>query len=86
MRICDVVVGSAFAWRRATGEREARWCKRGAPLVSGMIGGIVRHDCSVWAGRVAITFVMSQRHTDLRGLGGNAFARRRATGARSMLA
>ena len=42
MRICVALVhGSAFAWRRATGERETRWCKRGVSLVSGMIGGIV---------------------------------------------
>ena len=34
-------VGSAFAWRRATGERETCWCKRGMSLVSGMIGGIM---------------------------------------------
>ena len=27
-----------FAWRRATGERETCWRKRGASLVSGMIG------------------------------------------------
>ena len=32
---------AAFAWRRATGERETRWCKRGVSLVSGMTGGIV---------------------------------------------
>ena len=31
------LVGSAFAWRRATGEREARWRKRGVSLVSGII-------------------------------------------------
>ena len=41
MRICAALVGSAFARRRATGERETRWCKRGVSLVSGMIGGIV---------------------------------------------
>ena len=35
-----VLVESAFAWRRATGERETCWCKRGVSLVSGMIGGI----------------------------------------------
>ena len=34
------VVESAFAWRRATRERETCWCKRGVSLVSGMIGGI----------------------------------------------
>ena len=33
------LVGSAFAWRRATGERKSCWCKRGVSLVSGMIGG-----------------------------------------------
>ena len=32
---------SAFAWRRATGERETCWCKHVVSLVSGMIGGIV---------------------------------------------
>ena len=42
MRICAALVESAFAWRRATGERETRWRKRGASLVSGMIGGIMR--------------------------------------------
>ena len=26
-------MGSAFAWRRATAERETRWRKRGVPLV-----------------------------------------------------
>ena len=36
-----VLVGSAFTWRRATGERETCWCKLGVSLVSGMIGGIV---------------------------------------------
>ena len=40
MRICAALVGSAFAWRRSTGERESCWCKRGVSLVSGMIGGI----------------------------------------------
>ena len=30
-----------FARRRATGERETCWRKRGVSLVSGMIGGIV---------------------------------------------
>ena len=30
----------SFAWRRATGERETCWCKRGVSLRSGMIGGI----------------------------------------------
>ena len=35
MRICEVLVGSAFAWRRATRERETCWCKRGVSLVSG---------------------------------------------------
>ena len=29
-----------FAWRRAAGQRETCWCKRGVSLVSGMIGGI----------------------------------------------
>ena len=33
--------GSTFAWRRATGERETCWRKRGVSLVSGMIRGIV---------------------------------------------
>ena len=35
VRICAALVGSAFA-RRATGERETCWCKRGVSL-SGMI-------------------------------------------------
>ena len=39
------LVGSAFAWRRATGERETRWHKRGVSLVSGIIDGIMRHVC-----------------------------------------
>ena len=34
------LVESAFAWHRATGERETRWRKRGVSLVSGMIGDI----------------------------------------------
>ena len=33
-------LGFAFAWRRATGERETCWRKRGVSLVSGIIGGI----------------------------------------------
>ena len=37
----EVLVGSAFAWRHATGERETCWCERSVSLVSGMIGGIV---------------------------------------------
>ena len=41
MRICAAWVGSVFAWRRATGERETGWRKRGVSLVSGMICGIV---------------------------------------------
>ena len=41
MRICAALVESAFAWRRATGERETCWCKPGVSLVSGMIGGIL---------------------------------------------
>ena len=41
MRIYVALAESAFSWRRATGERETRWCKRGVSLVSGMIGGIV---------------------------------------------
>ena len=43
MRICAALVAIVFAWRRAIGERETCWCKRGVSLVSGMIGGIV--DC-----------------------------------------
>ena len=39
--ICAALVESAFAWRRATGERETCWCKRGVSLVSGVICGIV---------------------------------------------
>ena len=47
MRICAALVESAFASRRATGERETCWCKRGVSLVSGMIGGLVSWDsCS----------------------------------------
>ena len=34
------LVESAFAWRRATGERETCWRERGVSLVSGMIRGI----------------------------------------------
>ena len=41
MRICAALVETAFAWRRATGERETCWRKRGVPLVTGMIGGTV---------------------------------------------
>ena len=41
MRIYAALVESAFARRRAAGERETYWCKRGVSLVSGMIGGIV---------------------------------------------
>ena len=37
MGICAALVGSACAWRRATGERETCWRKRGASLVSGII-------------------------------------------------
>ena len=37
----EVLVGSAFARRRATGERETCSCERSMSLVSGMIGGIV---------------------------------------------
>ena len=33
MRICEVLVGSAFACRRATGERETCCCKRGVSLL-----------------------------------------------------
>ena len=36
MGIC-ALVGSACAWRRATGERETCWRKRGVSLVSGII-------------------------------------------------
>ena len=36
-----------FAWRRATGERETGWRKRGVSLVSGMICGIMWHVCLV---------------------------------------
>ena len=35
--ICAALVGSAFAWRRATGEREPCWRKRGVSLVSGIV-------------------------------------------------
>ena len=41
MRFCAALVESAFAWRRATGERETCWRKCGVSLVSGMIDGIV---------------------------------------------
>ena len=54
MRIGAALVESAFALRRATGERETRWRKRGMSLVSGMI--VVSCDLfasSVWADRVA---------------------------------
>ena len=39
----DVAVPLGFArpWRRATGERETRWCKRGVSLVRGRIDGIM---------------------------------------------
>ena len=40
-------------WRRATGERETCWRKRGVSPVSGMIGGIVCLASIVWADRVA---------------------------------
>ena len=69
MRICAAFVESAFAWRRATGERETCWCKRGVSLVSGMIGGIVGYriaSSSVWTD-VWRNYV---RDVDLRGLGG----------------
>ena len=39
--ICAALVGSAFAWHRATRERETCWRKRGASLVSGISGGIM---------------------------------------------
>ena len=48
--ICAALVGSAFACRRATGERETYWHKRGASLVSGVIGCLM---CHVWTDRVA---------------------------------
>ena len=35
--IFTALVGSAFAWRCATGERETCWRKRGVSLVSGII-------------------------------------------------
>ena len=77
-------VENAFAWRGATGEREACWRKRGVSLVSGMIwryrviGLLLVCGQTVWR----ITSVMSRRHADLRGLGGSAFAWRLATGER----
>ena len=54
MRICAAWVGSVFARRRATGERETGWRKRGVSLVSGMFA--VSCDVfasSVWADRAA---------------------------------
>ena len=33
--------GGKCAWRRATGERETGWRKRGVLLVSGMLRGIM---------------------------------------------
>ena len=37
MGICAALVGSACARRRATGERETCWRKRGVSLVSGIV-------------------------------------------------
>ena len=66
-------MGSALAWRRATGERETCWCKRGVSLVCGMLGGI--HILASIDRRCGeITSVMSQCHAYLRGLGESAFA------------
>ena len=39
--ICAAFVGSAFTWRRATGERKTCWRKRGVSPVSGIIGGFM---------------------------------------------
>ena len=41
-RHADLLGGVLFAWRRATGERETRWSKRGVSLVSGMVASCVR--------------------------------------------
>ena len=43
-------MGSAFAWRRATGERETCWRKRGVSLVSGVIGCLMLGICAALVG------------------------------------
>ena len=64
MRTCAALVGSAFAWRRAAGERETCWCKRGVSLVSGEREdwryGVIGLLLSVWGQTVwRIASVMS---------------------------
>ena len=50
--ISAALVQSAFAWRRATGEPETCWCKRGVSLVIGLMVGIMcMFASSEWADR-----------------------------------
>ena len=72
---------SVFAWRRAAGERETFWCKRGVSLLSGKIGGVMCFECV--ADRAAKLRSRCRSTTGIcAALVGTAFARRPATGQR----
>ena len=68
MRICAAWVESAFAWRRATGERETRWLATSVRAVADRVANYVR------AGRSAMRICAA--------LAGSVFAWRRVTGER----